>query len=181
MNMNQSIVTCFKKFAVFKGRATRSEYWYFVLFSFLCGILAELVDATLPFYSVDSIGPFGFLVTFILFLPSLSVSVRRLHDINFSGWWLLLCITGIGFFIILIFHLLKGTEGVNKYGRDPLKEDTQTSTDKSVLVEEINKSASKADLSTDSQETLAALNKLFLSNTITEEEYLLKSSKIIKS
>ncbi|HSM94581.1 MAG TPA: DUF805 domain-containing protein [Rhizomicrobium sp.] len=82
MTFDQAIVSCFKKYAVFKGRAPRSEYWWFVLFIFLAEAAAVIVDVTAGTNFIADIVELAFL------LPQLAVSVRRLHDINRSGWWI---------------------------------------------------------------------------------------------
>ncbi len=107
-----------KKYAVFTGRARRAEYWYFVLFSALAatavGFLGEFLAP--DFLPLDTIYAVGVL------LPSIAVSVRRLHDIGKSGWnllWSLLPVVGI--IILLIFAVKDSDEGDNKYGPNPKK------------------------------------------------------------
>ena len=90
MGFGEAIRSCFGKYASFRGRARRSEYWYFTLFIFLITIPATIIDAALfPGTGVGSAtrnGPVGSLISLATFLPSLSVAVRRLHDTNWSGW-----------------------------------------------------------------------------------------------
>jgi uncharacterized membrane protein YhaH (DUF805 family) len=97
MSFGQAISTCFRKFVTFGGRARRSEYWYFVLFGILLGIPAGIVDTVMATASGNMTGgrPVTGLLALVLFLPRLSVAVRRLHDVNYSGW-----LIG-GFFIAL--------------------------------------------------------------------------------
>ncbi len=92
MNFGEAIATCFRKYVTFSGRAPRSEYWWFVLFGFLVNIAAAIADLVImgpatPAHG-DS-GPIRLIVTLALFLPNLAVSVRRFHDTNRSGWWIL--------------------------------------------------------------------------------------------
>ncbi len=126
-----------RKYATFRGRARRREYWLWQLFLILLfgalaawliavagpippgstpeevtAILEAATGATLPKMLIG-------LASLGLFLPSLAVSVRRLHDSDKSGWWLLLNITAIGGLVLLIFYLLDGTRGPNKHGEDP--------------------------------------------------------------
>jgi uncharacterized membrane protein YhaH (DUF805 family) len=84
MGFGEAIGSCFRKFAVFRGRAPRSEYWYFILFEFLVGLPAAIFDQAIPGKTSVVSG----LVSLVFFLPRLAVTVRRLHDVNRSGWWL---------------------------------------------------------------------------------------------
>ncbi len=79
MNIEQSVVTCLRKYATFRGRASRSEYWWFALFTLVVAIMAGRVSDTL-----------ALILDLLLFLPLLAAQVRRLHDVGFSGWWLFL-------------------------------------------------------------------------------------------
>ena len=111
---------CFYHFADFSGRARRSEYWYFTLFSSLVSIVFTLVDMSLGMSSMEgSFGVFGGLYSLAIFIPSLAVMVRRLHDVGRSGWWYLIIFTGIGAFVFL-YWLFKDSEvGGNKWGENP--------------------------------------------------------------
>ena len=107
-----------KKYAKFEGRANRPQYWYFVLTQFLAFFILELL-CVIPFVNI-----IAFLALLVLGLglivPGIAVSVRRLHDTNKSGWWLLLCfVPFVGSIVILV---LEGTKGANKYGDEPVVE-----------------------------------------------------------
>lgn len=125
-----------RKYADFTGRARRMELWLFwllligiqIVFSILIGLVAgptaAVADPTDPFAVLN--GPakalYGlfFLMMLALLIPSLAVSIRRLHDTNRTGWWLLLgLVPFLGALVLLIFYLLDGTPGPNKYGPDP--------------------------------------------------------------
>ena len=110
-----------KKYAKFEGRANRPQYWYFVLTQFLAFFILELL-CVIPFVNI-----IAFLALLVLGLglivPGIAVSVRRLHDTNKSGWWLLLCfVPFVGSIVILVFMCLEGTKGANKYGDEPVVE-----------------------------------------------------------
>ena len=108
MSFSESIKTCLQKYVDFNGRASRSEYWWFVL----------LTVGTI------FIPVIGWILRLILLLPSLAVQVRRLHDMERSAWWLLLLvppITIIGELVLLIMSIFPGTLGPNRYGPDPLQ------------------------------------------------------------
>jgi uncharacterized membrane protein YhaH (DUF805 family) len=81
MGFGEAIITCFQKYAMFNGRAPRSEYWWFVLFVFLAEVAAMIIDTGAHLGFVTDI------VELALLLPQISVAVRRIHDINRSGWW----------------------------------------------------------------------------------------------
>lgn len=84
----QSIIVCLENYIQFSGRASRSEYWYFFLFTSLCNIFANIIDVSFLDYNFnDSFAPVSTASFLILFLPSMSVLWRRLHDTNKSGWW----------------------------------------------------------------------------------------------
>ena len=86
MDFQTSVKTCFKKYADFSGRALRSELWWFVLFGFLGGIITTIIDIMILGYSVESYGPLNLIFSVAIFIPSIAVTARRLHDINRSGW-----------------------------------------------------------------------------------------------
>ncbi len=111
-----------KKYAVFDGRAHRTEYWMFFLFNFLAGIVLGLADAVISW-----VVPFGWLFASLgsiyslaVLVPSIAVGVRRLHDTGRSGWWLLIGLVPLaGFIILLIFFIEDSQPGPNQYGPNP--------------------------------------------------------------
>jgi uncharacterized membrane protein YhaH (DUF805 family) len=120
MTFLTAIKTCFSKYITFSGRASRSEYWYFTLFTLLAAFGTLALDIVLAsnlglppiFYTVASIA---------IILPSLSVLVRRLHDVNKSGWWYFICFVPlVGVLLILYWAVSKGTSGPNRFGPDPI-------------------------------------------------------------
>ena len=110
-----------KKYATFEGRARRKEYWFFVLFNVLAIIVLEILDVVLGTFSQETgFGLLSGLYAIAVLLPSLAVTVRRLHDTDRSGWWILInFIPLIGAFVLLIFTLLDGTPGSNRFGPSP--------------------------------------------------------------
>ena len=126
------------KYARFSGRARRREYWLFVLLVFVAVAIAASVDVTLGlgggWYDYDRpwmfgrifpvhvmwAGPFTWLTSLLLLVPSLAVTVRRLHDSDRSGAWVLVTLVpALGGLVMLILMLIDGTDGPNDYGRDP--------------------------------------------------------------
>jgi uncharacterized membrane protein YhaH (DUF805 family) len=114
MNFAQAISSGFSKYVQFGGRASRSEYWYWTLFSVLVSIVANIIDAKLGMGIVSGIAGLA------LLLPGLAVSARRLHDIDRTFWWVLLAFTIIGGLVLLYWACLRGTLGPNRFGPDPL-------------------------------------------------------------
>jgi len=120
MDFATSIKTCFSKYAVFSGRASRSEFWWFALFGLIGGIVTAVIDVMILGYSTESYGPTNIIFTVITFLPYLAVGARRLHDINRSGWWQLITLTVIGIILLIIWWATVGENKKNLHG-SPLK------------------------------------------------------------
>jgi uncharacterized membrane protein YhaH (DUF805 family) len=108
----------FRKFANSAGRASRSEYWYWTLFTVVIDILSLALDKLV--FPDNAWGPIDIATTLWLLLPSVAVSMRRLHDIYRTGRWVLLAVTIIGLVPLIIWALRKGTDGDNDFGPDPL-------------------------------------------------------------
>ncbi len=115
MSIQEAVSSCFSNYATFAGRAPRSEYWWFALFcciviGVLLGLSAAMDGSSIP---LIVLGLFGLAVI----VPSIAVTVRRLHDTDRSGWWyfiqLVPAIGGIWFFVLMV---LGGTPGPNRFG-----------------------------------------------------------------
>lgn len=115
MNFIEAIQSGFSKYVTWQGRASRSEYWYFQLFFVICVLLAVLVGG--------DAGAIVFVILYLaIFLPYISVMVRRLHDTNHSGWWYWISLVPvIGAIILLVFTCSRGDAFTNDYGEDPLE------------------------------------------------------------
>ena len=124
MSFFQAIQSGFQNYANFSDRAPRSAYWWWVLFAVLVVIIATVADFAIftdLTLSMGGIGPIYIVWTLLAFLPGLSVSVRRLHDIDRSGWWILIALVPlVGFILLIIWFASKGTPGDNQYGPNPL-------------------------------------------------------------
>ena len=121
MGLGEAVASVLGNYATFSGRARRSEFWWWWLALILVGAAFAAIGAAFGsglFGDITRIGYFAFgLVTFI---PTLAVSIRRLHDISKSGWWLLVAfIPVVGSLILFVLHLLPSTEGSNTYGAQP--------------------------------------------------------------
>lgn len=123
MTFPEAVKSAFKNYIRFEGRATRSEYWWFALFQFIVLLIPALLSEM-----GGIIGGLGGLLRFgilaALFLPSLGLMFRRLHDTERSAWWLLILFVpvigqSIGLIVIIVFMCLKGTPGPNKFGPQP--------------------------------------------------------------
>lgn len=103
-----------KKYAEFKGRARRKEFWMFFLFNLIISIALGAIGYMLGMEFIGS------LYSLAIFIPSLAVGARRLHDIGKSGWWqLLYFIPLIGFLVLLYFFVLDSHPGSNDHGDNP--------------------------------------------------------------
>ena len=118
MGFTEAISSGFRNYVNFSGRAARSEYWFWTLFTIIVSIVTALIDLAL--FRDSGISPLNSLASLAMFLPSLAVAARRLHDIDRTAWWLLLLLTGIGIIVLIIFYCLRGTSGPNRFGQDPL-------------------------------------------------------------
>lgn len=119
MDFKTAMNTCLRlKYMEFSGRASRSEYWYYSLGYVIGSIVVSIVGGLLG--NIPHMVLMG-LYSLGLLLPALAVSVRRLHDLDKSGWWLLISLIPLlGALALLFFYVQKGTTGPNRYGSDPL-------------------------------------------------------------
>jgi uncharacterized membrane protein YhaH (DUF805 family) len=123
MSFTAAVRSVLSQYVGFGGRARRAEYWWFILFSLLVGVVTTILDLALGTDfggSVTSSGLFGLIANLALLLPSLAVAVRRLHDTDRSGWWILIgLIPLIGAIVLLVFFVQDGTPGPNRFGPSP--------------------------------------------------------------
>jgi len=120
MTLSAAVKMSLARYASFGGRARRSEYWYFTLLHLLAILLAMVVS----YLAMLAIPALGFIlysiVIFGTLLPHLAVSVRRLHDVNRTGWWYLFGIVPLlGAIVLLVWFCTDGTRGPNRFGADP--------------------------------------------------------------
>lgn len=121
MTFTAAVRSVLTQYVGFSGRARRSEYWWYFLFTLLVSIVTAILDTALGTNFEDSSnGVIGLIVSLALLLPGLAVAVRRLHDTDRSGWWLLIgLIPIIGAIVLLVFFVQNGTAGPNSFGPDP--------------------------------------------------------------
>jgi uncharacterized membrane protein YhaH (DUF805 family) len=106
-------INVLKKYAVFSGRSSRAEYWYFLLFNFIVSLGLGFVEGFLDFFNDTNQSVFGNIYSLAILLPSIAVAVRRMHDVNKSGWYSLVPIYN------LILAATEGSKGKNNYGPKP--------------------------------------------------------------
>lgn len=134
MTFTAAVASALSKYAVFRGRAPRSEFWWFWLFCLIAEMAALFVTGTMLSGSVASgaatssmqdwfvfvsTGWLPSLVHLALILPSLAVAVRRLHDVGRSGWWLLLMFVPLGIFVLLFWWVQPSEPRPNEHGLPP--------------------------------------------------------------
>ena len=120
MNFFEAISSGFSNYVNFSGRSSRSEYWFWTLFVILVVIVTSVIDYMIT--QGFGFSPITLIAELVFFLPGLAVSVRRLHDRDKSGWFLLLIfIPLVGAIILLIWYCQRGTIGPNRFGPDPLE------------------------------------------------------------
>ncbi len=112
-NMIDWFVKCLKNYATFTGRARRKEYWFFALVQFIILVIAQIIDTILGTEFV-----FYAIVVLALFIPSLAVAVRRLHDTGRSGWWFLIALIPlIGTILLIVWLATETKQETNKWGQ----------------------------------------------------------------
>lgn len=129
MTFIEAVKSAYRNYVKFSGRSSRSEYWWYALFYGVIAIVIYLVEGgtTTTTTTVDGMsaayaaGPVGSIWVLANLLPSIAIGVRRLHDKDRSGWWLLIALVPlVGALVLLYWFVTRGTEGANRFGPDPL-------------------------------------------------------------
>lgn len=115
MGFVDAVKSGFSRYVDFKGRSARSEYWWWLLF-FMIGYVIFLALISVS----DIFGIVGGIFYLAMISPSIAVAIRRLHDLDKSGWWYLLSFVPLANFVLIYWFCLRGTVGPNQYGMDPL-------------------------------------------------------------
>lgn len=115
MDFKNAITSGLQRWSDFSSRSSRSEFWWFILFIILVSIAAGFIDGI-----IGTAPAIGLIVGLALLIPNIAVGVRRLHDIDMSGWWMLISIVPFVSLILIYFCCKKGTEGPNRFGPNPL-------------------------------------------------------------
>ena len=124
MSFSNAVKAYFLKWNDFRTRSSRSEYWWATLFVGLASYLVGGVTEALVFNAMS----IALLITMLpiqlfITIASTCLVIRRLHDVDRSGWWYLIVFTIVGMIPLLIWYCTKGTEGDNRFGKDPLEQD----------------------------------------------------------
>ena len=122
MSFQDAVRTCLqRKYADFHGRARRSEYWFFFLFTVLASLVGSILDGLFGLRGgpYGGTGPIQGLIQLALLLPGLAVGARRLHDTGRSGWWLLIGLIPVVGWIILLVFFVQDSQPDNQYGPNP--------------------------------------------------------------
>jgi uncharacterized membrane protein YhaH (DUF805 family) len=115
MGFGQAISAGFTKYVNFRDRSCRSEYWYWTLFTTIVAVVGNIGNAMLHTHVVNLLLSLPFII------PGWAIGIRRLHDTDRSGWWVLIgLIPIIGIIILIVWFATKGTDGPNRFGSDPL-------------------------------------------------------------
>ncbi len=110
-------IDAMRRYATFRGRSTRAQYWLFTLVYIVLLLVASLLDYSTGLASEDGGGVLSAIVVLVHFIPAISVTVRRLHDIDRTGWWYWIVLLPLaGFIVMLIFTCTRSTPGVNRFG-----------------------------------------------------------------
>ena len=115
MTFTESIKSVFRNYANIDGRAIRSEYWWFALACVILQIVAAIMGSG---YASGFLGFVLLVIGLAILIPSVTVGVRRLHDTDKTGWWMLLAFVPFGGLVLLVFFAMKGTDGPNRFGPD---------------------------------------------------------------
>lgn len=130
MTFKQAVLTALKKYSVFAGRASRPEFWWWVVFMIMLGAatsLAEQVMASPKFapevFTKNTPQQISHIISLFVFLPTLSVGIRRLHDTGRSGVWILVvCVPLLGILLLIYWFASKGEAGKNQFGPPPQRD-----------------------------------------------------------
>ncbi len=128
MNIVEAVTSGYRNYVNFSGRSQRSALWWWVLFQLIVGVIIAFVEggghssmAGGMYSGMYQAGPIALIWDLVNFLPGLALAIRRLHDIDRSGWWVLIVLIPlIGAIILIVWDCTKGTAGDNRFGPDPL-------------------------------------------------------------
>jgi uncharacterized membrane protein YhaH (DUF805 family) len=132
MGFIEAIKSGFSNYVNFSGRSRRSAYWFWFLFVIILQIITYTLDGVINPDSVATAvgggsasisvaaGPVTFIAMLAVLLPGIAVSIRRLHDTDRSGWWLLIVLVPlVGAILLIVWYCTEGTRGPNRFGADP--------------------------------------------------------------
>lgn len=128
MNAVDAVKSAYRNYVNFSGRAIRSEYWWWVLFQIVVSVIIAVLEGGGSGHMGDgamgysyNAGPIGIIWSLANLLPGIGLGIRRLHDLDKSGWWLLILLVPlIGAIVLIVWFATKGTAGPNRFGADKL-------------------------------------------------------------
>jgi uncharacterized membrane protein YhaH (DUF805 family) len=115
MNFQDAITSGFKNYVNFSGRTSRSGFWYWVLFLVIVGIVTAILDSAI--FPDNDISPLNTIFNLAVLIPNFAIGARRLHDIDRTGWWQLLVLTGIGIFVLIFWWVQPSQPEGNRFGQ----------------------------------------------------------------
>ena len=178
MDFGTAIKTCFSKYGTFDGQASKGEFWFWILFTFICGLVSGIIDI---FIFRSNVGVFNWIVSLAILMPTLAVGARRLHDVGKSGWWQLISITGIGIILLIIWW---ASDGGKKYRPSTTRRDdddeppTRRSRERSESKFSFGSSSKSGK--TDVIDELEELKELYEDGTLSEEQFKKAKKKLLK-
>jgi len=172
MNFQEAVRTCLVKYADFNGRASRPEMWFGMLAWVGVLFIASVLDTAVFGISIDGFGVFYTLTALGLFLPGLAVQVRRLHDTDRSGWWVLISLVPIvGVILLIVWWCQPGTGGTNRFGSEPATAPGDGAP---------GPRAPRSAPQTGDLERLERLHALRESGALTDEEFAAEKAKLLQ-
>ena len=174
MDFGTAIKTCFSKYGTFDGQASKGEFWYWFLFALICGVVTTVIDVFVIGIPVESYGPAYLIGSLALFLPSISVAARRLHDVGKSGWWQLISLTGIGLIPLIIWWASDGT--TKGYTRSTKTSARDYDAPKSYSTPKERSRSGKVDVIDELEE----LKELYEDGTLSEAQFKKAKEKLLK-
>ncbi len=172
MNFQDAVRVCLMKYSDFNGRASRPEMWFGLLAAAGVSMLASIVDSVAFDIALDDFGVFYAIAFLGLLLPTLAAQVRRLHDTDRSGWWVLIALLPlVGLILLIVWWSQKGTVGTNRFGPEP-----HLAADR---IEPVAGSTSRASPAGD-LERLERLHSLHESGALTAEEFAAEKAKLLQ-
>ena len=119
MGFAEAVKSAFSNYASFSGRSARSAFWWWQLFNLIAGVVTLIIDSSI-FGFGSGYTPINWVYSIAVLLPSLAVAARRLHDIDRSGWWILLVLIPlVGIIILIIWWCKQSQPGTNRFGPNP--------------------------------------------------------------
>jgi len=179
MDFGTAIKTCFSKYGTFDGQASKGEFWYWFLFAIICGVAATIIDIFIIGIPVESYGPAYLIGSLALFLPTISVAARRLHDVGKSGWWQLIALTGIGLIPLIIWW---ASDGGKKYRPSTTRRDDDEPPARRSRERSESKFSFGSGKSSKSDviDELEELKELYEDGTLSEAQFKKAKNKLLK-